>query len=155
MNTRLVLSKLIDRLGREDIDYVVGGGTGLMIQGVDVEDDGEIDIVTSAENAKMIENRLIKNVIKKLSYQESDNFKAHIGLYEIDGVKIEVMGDPLAKMKSGDWVGVPEKNIHEIGFSGQKVCVFTLESEYEYYSKRSAKRQRNQQIAKKILEKLK
>jgi len=152
--TMTVLKKIIILFGDNRINFVVGGQTGLIVQGVDIEDDQEIDIITSKDGLLKIDRLLEKFRQQKTRYFKNDNFQAEMGWYELEGIRIEVMADPKAKMKSGIWQGVPPENVHETYWNGLKIKVFTLVSELEYYRNRPVKLARNKIISTKIKERM-
>lgn len=127
LNTLKSIVKLLDD---SQIFYVLGGRTGLFVQGVDVELDNEIDICTNEESVAKI-----SQLLGGISFEpfESENFKANIAKTSWQGVSVEFMANPYKKFIDERWVGLPKENIHQIEFDGYKINVFTLESEYGYY----------------------
>jgi len=145
-----VLEELRDLFEKNNVYYVIGGHTGLIIQGVDLEDDNEIDICTTKQDAYKI-NELLKDFVEDpLEYKELEHFKAYWGIFNIKGVKTEIMGDPQIKTETNGWMGLPKENITQTNFRGKKINCFTLESEYNYYNNSVAKKERNKKIAEKI-----
>ena len=150
--TSEVLEKLISLFEDNNIYYILGGHTGLIIQGVELEDDEEIDICTTKQDAYKIQELLNGYTIEPVEYKELEHFRAYWGIFEIKGIKIEIMGDPEIKIESGEWIGLPKENITKTQFNNKEIRVFTLESEYKYYNNSVAKKERNRKIAEKIKE---
>ena len=148
--TQGALNYIIELFNKNNIFYVVGGHAGLILQGVKLKDDNEIDICTSKEGAYTIQQLLNSACIDAISYKELDWFKSHWGLFKVKGVKIEVMGDPKRKLKDGSWRGLPKKNITSVVFNGKEVNVFTLKSEWAYYESTSYNKPKHKQVANKI-----
>lgn len=81
------LAKLIDR-----DKWVLVGGASRALQGID-DTINDIDILTDRVTAEKFYILLKNNVVKKLEMSENLPFKSYFGVYELDGVKIEVMAD--------------------------------------------------------------
>lgn len=152
--TQRVLLKLIRLLNGKNIYWIVGGRTGLILQGVEVEDDGEIDICTTKEGAYAIEKILKPYQIDKTNYQESPTFKAYVAKYLINGITVEVMGEPVKLFENGEWMGIPSENVATIEFAGQPIRVFTLESELNYYRQTAKEKPERKVITGKISKQL-
>ena len=93
---------------------------------------------------------LKKNIQAQIDYTERENFRAYYGVFNINRIKIEIMGNPEIKLKTGEWIGLQKENITNIKFNNKTINVFTLESEYKYYNNSASKKQRNRKIAEKI-----
>lgn len=146
-NTFIVLRKLINLFEKNDIHYIIGGNIGLILQNVKVIDDLEIDICTDKIGAYKIQKLLDKYAVDEVKYKKLDWFKAHWGIFKINDITIEIMGNPKRKFKDGTWRGLPKKNITKTLFGSKTVNVFTLKSEYEYYKKVSKKGTEKKKIA--------
>lgn len=59
----------------------------------------DIDIITNAENAKKIDQVLKEYVIQPSAFSATDKYQSYFGIYEIDGVNVEVMGEFRYRMK--------------------------------------------------------
>lgn len=115
MNNKLdVLIKIIDLLSVENIYWVLGGRTGLTIQGVNVEDDNEIDICTTKDDLSKIEEVLKQYCIKPVFFDKSPFFTSYVAEFNIDGIKIDVMGDPKKKLNDGSWIGYTRRKYSEV-----------------------------------------
>jgi len=146
-NTFKVLRKIIGLFNKNNIYYIIGGNTGLILQDVKVKDDKEIDICTDKSGAYEIQNLLNKYTVDEVKYKKLDWFKAHWGIFKINNITIEIMGNPKRRFKNGTWRRLPKKNIMPIIFKNKTVNVFTLESEYEYYKKVSYNNLKKKKIA--------
>lgn len=147
-----VFEELADLFQKKNIYWIIGGHTGLIIQGVELEDDNEIDICTTKEEAYKINDLLKESVKEPVEYKELEHFKAHWGIFNIKGIKIEIMGDPKIKTETDGWIGLPKENITQTDFKDKNINCFTLKSEYNYYNNSVAKKERNKKIAEKIKE---
>lgn len=144
-----VLKRIIDMVGEEAV-LIIGGHTGLRLQGVNVKDDREIDICTDMDGAYKLQEILEPFTEDNVSYKEMPWFRAHMGVFNVDGVRIEVMGDPEKRMDDGSWVGLDPENIIDLELDGRQMKVFTLESELEYYTMTAEQRPERSDIAKRI-----
>lgn len=144
-NTFKVLRKIIGLFNKNNIYYIIGGNTGLILQDVKVKDDKEIDICTDKSGAYEIQNLLNKYTVDEVKYKKLDWFKAHWGIFKINNITIEIMGNPKRRFKNGTWRRLPKKNIMPIIFKNKTVNVFTLES--EYYKKVSYNNPKKKKIA--------
>lgn len=149
-----VLTILCNHLSVVRDTWIIGGRTGLIIQGVEVEDDGEIDICTTKAGVYAIERILKPYQINKVAFQETPTFKAYVAKYLIDGITIEVMGDPLKLFENGEWMGIPKENVTTIEFAGKPIRVFTLESELRYYQQTTKEKPERRVITEKIQKRL-
>ena len=145
-----VLVKVIDVLSKDDIWWVLGGRTGLIIRSVNIEDDNEIDICTTQENLEKIESILKTYCIKSVFLDESPFFTSYVAEFNIDGIKVDVMGDPKKKMNDGTWLSLPAENIIKYKFKNNEINVFTLKSEFEYYTNTSVEKSKRKFIAEEI-----
>jgi len=94
--------KLIEsKLRGSGVRWVLAGSVSLALQGVNVEPN-DIDILTDEKGAFEI-NRILKDYeIKPVRFRCSKVFQSYFGEFEIEGVKVEVMGD-LREFVEGEW----------------------------------------------------
>lgn len=72
--------------------YAIRGTASLVLQGIEMNVD-DIDILCNKETALEC-NKIFKDyLIKEIAYKGSDKFKSYFGEFNIQGVKVEVMGD--------------------------------------------------------------
>lgn len=145
--TKNILLKLINLFEKNKIYWILGGHTGLIIQGINLVNDNEIDICTSKDELTKIKQILKKYVQTPIKSINTTYFKSTMATYNIDGVTIEVMADPQKKFANGNWIGLPSENIHQIIFENKVVNTFTLESELIYYQQTSQEKPKNAAIA--------
>lgn len=86
------LAKIVSRLKDSPIAWVVTASLGMALQGVPIEVH-DIDIQTDSNSAYEIERKLGQYVVKPVTYSESERIRSHFGTLEIDGIKVEIMGD--------------------------------------------------------------
>lgn len=119
---------------RKPINWAVTGSFGMVLHGMQVEIH-DIDLQTDKEGAFEIERRLVNSLVKIVHFRASERIRSYFGTFEINGIKIEVMGgmqhlaadqtwgSPVAIETCHDWVDFNEMNIP----------VITLEHEVEAY----------------------
>jgi hypothetical protein len=132
-NTLVFINKIIQR---KTIKWVLGGSTNLALQGVNVIPH-DIDILTNKDGAFAIQKKLSGYCVQKIEYCESDFFKSWFGVFKINGIKIEVMGDLSTRSSyEDDWQEPTNLVIKKhIVLENQKIPVKTLEEELWAYSK--------------------
>ncbi len=131
-----VLQKIVARLKDKPINWVVTGSLGMALQGVPVEVH-DIDIQTDMKGAYEIARCLAEYVVKPVQYLESKRIRSHFGILEIDGVKVEIMGDVQKRLDDQCWeepVKV-ERYKRWVEVHGMRIPVLALEYEYRAYLK--------------------
>ena len=136
LNTlRKIYARLDDPTARQ-INWVITGSLGMALQGVPV-DVHDIDIQTDKDGAYEIESRFPEYVITPVRYKISERIRSHLGALEIDGIKVEIMGDIQKRLEDLTWEE-PVKVDHYKCWSeidGMKIPVLSLEYEYQAYLK--------------------
>ncbi len=106
----------------------------MALQGVLV-DVHDIDIQTDQEGAYEVEHRLIDYVKQPVRYSAAERIRSHLGVLEIDGIKVEIMGalqkridhqgweDPVEVKRFQRWVEIDE----------MRIPVLSLEYEQQAY----------------------
>jgi hypothetical protein len=131
-----VLEKIMSRLEDKPIAWVVTGSLGMALQGVPVQVH-DIDIQTDRDGAYEIERCLAEYVVEPVRYSESERIRSHFGMVEIDGIKVEIMGDIQKHLSDGGWekpVKV-ERYRRWVEVGGMRIPVLLLEYEYQAYLK--------------------
>lgn len=108
----------------------------MAIQGMHVEVH-DIDIQTDQRGAYEIEGLFSEHVVKAVYYKISERIRSHFGALEIEGVRVEIMGDVQKLLDTRNWeepVNI-EQYRRWIGFEGMQVPVLSLEYEYQAYQR--------------------
>jgi hypothetical protein len=120
--------------GRKPIQWAVTGSLGMVLHGMQMEIH-DIDIQTDKDGAFEIERRLVNHLVKIVHFKASASIRSYFGAFEINGIKIEVMGDmqhliagqkwdkPVAVETCRDWVD----------YADMHIPVITLEHEVDAY----------------------
>jgi hypothetical protein len=108
----------------------------MALQGIPVEVH-DIDIQTDKDGAYEIENCFAEYVVQPVRYSESERIRSHLGVLEIDGIRVEIMGDIQKHLGNQTWeepVKV-ERYRHWVEVGGMLIPVLSLEYEYQAYLK--------------------
>lgn len=76
----------------DGIPHMTVGGTAAFLHGLDLVPK-DIDIVTTAEGAQVAHERLKEFAIQPLTFKETEAFSTHLGLFRVNGVLVQVLGD--------------------------------------------------------------
>ncbi|MCL4323535.1 MAG: hypothetical protein M1498_03730 [Candidatus Thermoplasmatota archaeon] len=91
----------VTQILQNKVSWAIDGSCALALQGIRVTPH-DIDILTDAGNAYRIENILKEFLIREVRYGETDQWRSHFGIFSIDSVKVEIMGD-LQSFRDGKW----------------------------------------------------
>jgi hypothetical protein len=125
----------LTNLMKKPIHWAVTGSLGMALHGMQMEIH-DIDIQTDKDGAFEIERRLVNYLLKIVHFRASAQIRSYYGLFEINGIKVEVMGDLqhlIADQKWGEPVCV-EQNRDWVDYEGKHIPVMTLEHEIEAYT---------------------
>ena len=131
-----VLRQIHVRLSNTDVNWVVTGSLGFALQGVPVQPN-DIDIQTDKAGAYAIERRFSDVVIRKVKFSATERIKSHFGALQIDGIKVEIMGDIQKRGPDGVWEEIvdPARYKRMVEIDGMLMPVLSLEYEYQAYLK--------------------
>lgn len=96
------LRKICTRLKDSHINWVVTGRLGMALQGVPVTVH-DIDIQTDKDGAHEIERHFSECVILPVRYSPTEQIRSHLGMLEIDDIKVEIMGDIQKRVEEQTW----------------------------------------------------
>ena len=128
-----VMGVILSRLKDLFHPWAVTGSLGLFLQGVEV-DVHDIDLQSTKEGAFAIERALEEYVVHHVEYLESERIRSFFGELDIDGIKVEIMGD-IQKDAGSGW-GPPSDLpawIRWVDVDVLSVPVLDLELEYAAY----------------------
>jgi len=126
--------KLIEsKLRGSGVRWVLAGSLSLALQGVNVKPN-DIDILTDEKGAFEI-NRILKDYeVKPVRFCRSKIFQSYLGEFEIEGVKVEVMGG-LKEFVKGEWRSLSHRlsTPRIIEMEGIRLPVSQLEDQLRSY----------------------
>jgi hypothetical protein len=128
------LRVIIRRLEGRAIDWAVTGSCGFALQGLDVAVH-DIDLQTDGPGAYAIERALADKIRRKVVYSAAERIRSHFGALEIDGVKVEIMGDIQKRLGDGTWEAPVDIRPHRrwVVLEGMRIPVLSLEYEHMAY----------------------
>ena len=133
----------VTRLLQDDVSWAVDGSCALALQGISVTPH-DIDILSDAHNAYRIESMLREFLVREVRYGETNQWRSHFGVFSIDSVKVEVMGD-LQSFRDGKWPQIQNPtsvSIVSLELDDVRVPVVSLSSlESSGYLQRRLKRE--------------
>ena len=130
------LHKIYARLKDSRVNWVVTGSLGMALQGMDIEVH-DIDIQTDQRGAYEIESKFPEYVAEPVRYSQSERICSHFGTLEIDGVKVEIMGDVQKRITEQTWEEPIRVECYRrwVQIDGMQIPVLSLEYEYQAYLK--------------------
>lgn len=130
---------------RKPINWAVTGSLGMALHGMQMEIH-DIDLQTDKEGAYEIERRLVTSLVKLVHFKASERIRSYFGVFEVGGIKIEIMGDMQHLNDDQKWdAQVAIESCRDwVDLEGMHIPVMTLEHEAEAYLKmgRTEKAQR-------------
>ena len=108
----------------------------MALQGMDLEIH-DIDIQTDQHGAYEMESLLSEYSVTTVHYSISERMRSHFGALEVDGIKVEIMGD-VQKLLEGQVWEEPVKvaaHRHWVNFEGMQIPILSLEYELQAYQK--------------------
>lgn len=129
-----VLKKVYNKLEENNIFWILSGSVSLAIQGVDVTPNKDIDILTDKDGSNAIYSILKEYCIQQPSYSGTEKYRSYFGIYNIDNVQVEVMGNFQYKLKDNTWSKENHLHtIHKINYEEMILPVLSLKQELKEY----------------------
>lgn len=94
---------IIPTMFRAQQPWAVMGSTASVLQGICNYTPPDIDLVTTRDGAYMMSGSIggLGATVHQVGYSESDRYASHFGIFEVLGVKVEVMGDLIIRVADG------------------------------------------------------
>jgi hypothetical protein len=114
--------------------WAVTGSLGFVLQGAEAQVH-DIDLQTNRDGAFAIENRFSANSIQPVAFSQADRIRSYLGALEIDGVRVEIMGDLQKRLPDGSWEDPVDVRQYRrwVEINAMRVPVLDLEYEYLAY----------------------
>ena len=136
MNQKIerTLLYICDNLKQYDLLWALTGSTNFNLQGINININ-DIDVQTDKKSAYRFEKIFNKHIIKPVKYSSTDKIRSHFGIFNIKGVKVEVMGDIQKRLPNGEWEKKKDLNnfIEFLDLGGYKIPVLNLKYEEKAY----------------------
>ena len=83
--------------------WALVGSCASVLQGLPDYEPPDIDLATTAEGAYLMQDCISSHgsTLRPVKYSESGPYASHFGIFEVRGVKVEVMGDLVIRCKDG------------------------------------------------------
>ncbi len=125
--------KIAKTLKESKIKYVLIGGAGLRIRGVNVNS-RSIDILTNKKGALKFQELFESEVNTPVRFVKTNNYRTWFGKFDINKFSVEVMGN-LEKKVKGEWTTPKLPKTSPIKLEGVHLNVMNLSEEIEIYEK--------------------
>jgi hypothetical protein len=100
---RAVLHSIVPSLFKAQQPWALMGSTASVLQGIPDYVPPDIDLTTTMEGAYIMEGAIghIGAVVRQVSYSVREPYASFFGIFEVEGVKSEVMGDLVIMYRDG------------------------------------------------------
>ena len=98
-----VVRHVVPAMFKSQQPWALMGSTCSVLQGIDGYSPPDIDLVTTMEGAYIMAGSVAGcgATIRPVSYSVAPPYESHFGIFEVDGVKVEVMGDLIIRCDDG------------------------------------------------------
>ena len=119
------------------------GSASLALQGVDITPN-DIDILTDEYGAFKIGALLKEFEIKPVIFSRTDLFESFYGIYDIEGAKIDVMGDFRVRLE-GTWVSLSDRleSPSLVQINAMNIPVSSMHDQLLFYEKLGREKDRD------------
>ncbi|ELY49665.1 nucleotidyltransferase domain-containing protein [Natronorubrum bangense] len=131
LNALETLSATLD--GRLDV-WALTGSTSFVLQGVPLTPN-DIDVQTTEDGAYAIEKLFAEEIVEPISFSETETICSHFGAFELDDVRVEVMGAIQKRQSDGTWEPPVDISEHRrfVDLDDIRIPVLSLQYEAEAY----------------------
>ena len=128
------LARICRALDDANLNWAVTGSLGFALHGIKTPV-ADIDLQTDKTGAYEIEKRFQQQITQRVRFSESASIRSHFGVLEINGVKVEIMGDLQKRLPDGTWEPPVDVREHRefIDLRGIQVPVLSVEYEAQAY----------------------
>jgi hypothetical protein len=98
-----VVHTIIPSMFKAQQPWAVMGSTASVLQGIPDYVPPDIDLVTTMEGAYIMSGAVghAGTVIRQVGFSVSEPYSSHFGIFEVQGIKVEVMGDLIIRVADG------------------------------------------------------
>ncbi len=130
------LRKIYDRLEDSDIVWVLTGSLGLAIKGIPLTPH-DIDIQTDRAGVEAFAHLFADEMVTPPYFRESEHTRSWFAVFEIEGLKMEVMGDMHHRDEDDGWDDPPNLRALRLYIQVAEMRVPTLSLDFEEEAYRS------------------
>jgi len=100
---RSIASRVVPAMFKSQQPWALMGSTASVLRGLDGYSPPDIDLVTTMRGAYIMEGAVAScgATVRPVSWSVSPPYESHFGIFEVDGVKTEVMGDLIIRCDDG------------------------------------------------------
>jgi len=132
--TVAVLRCVVPAMFKAQQPWALIGSTASVLQGLEGYTPPDIDLATTSEGAYIMEGAIdaIAVTVRPVSHSTAGPYTSDFGIFEVSGVKVEIMGDLIIAKEDGHialtehWARWSDK-VRVLHFEGQHVPVAPLE----------------------------
>ena len=130
------LRKITARLAESDVVWVLTGSAGLAIKGIPLTPH-DIDIQTDRAGVDAFAHLFADELVQAPTFWESEHTRSWFAVFDIDGVKMEVMGDMQHRDEEDGWEEPPNLAALRLTIQVAEMRIPTLSLDYEEEAYRS------------------
>lgn len=108
--------------------WAVAASANLALRGAEVVP-GDVDVVTTAEGAYAIGERLAAYSVQPVAWGETERLASHFGRFEVGGVRVEVIGDLSVADGRGGWRPARALEVEVVQVGDRAVPALALDAE--------------------------
>jgi hypothetical protein len=98
-----VLRAIVPAMFKAQQPWALMGSTASVLQGIENYSPPDIDLVTTMQGAYIMSGCVgdCGATVRQLGFSTAGPYTSHFGIFEVDGVKVEVMGDLIIQVADG------------------------------------------------------
>lgn len=125
---------ICSRLDGKGLNWALTGSMSFALQGIPVTVH-DIDIQTDRPAAYELERLLSEFSVRPVSLSSTGRIQSHFGELDVNGMKVEIMGDIQKRLPDGTWEDPVDLSLHRqvVEVAGMHVPVLSLEYEHRAY----------------------
>ena len=99
----LIMQAIIPEMFKSQQPWALMGSLASVLQGMPDYVPPDIDLVSTTTGAYVMEGAIIKidKTVRSVSLSSSGPYTSHFGIFDVNGVKVEVMGDLVIRCEDG------------------------------------------------------
>lgn len=100
---RSVARQVVPAMFKSQQPWALMGSTASVLQGIDSYTPPDIDLVTTRDGAYIMQGAVAAcgATVRPVSWSVSPPYESHFGIFEVEDVKVEVMGDLIIRCDDG------------------------------------------------------